>query len=128
VPRTIHYPITPDGRYFIVRGRLWRLSNPALPETERARLMKVLAQARSALRRKIATTPAHREAARKQVHAAKVDLGERGAVWWTDGSPDFNRHMVANTPYRSWHEQLSADNSTEQPGKRGITYTFRGKE
>ena len=24
------YPTTPDGRYFVVRGRLWRASNPAL--------------------------------------------------------------------------------------------------
>ena len=25
------YPVTPDGRYFVVRGRLWRCANPALP-------------------------------------------------------------------------------------------------
>lgn len=24
------YPVTPDGRYFVVRGRLWRRSNPGL--------------------------------------------------------------------------------------------------
>ena len=22
------YPVTPDGRYFVVRGRLWRMTNP----------------------------------------------------------------------------------------------------
>jgi len=22
------HPVTPDGRYFVVRGRLWRMSNP----------------------------------------------------------------------------------------------------
>ena len=27
--------VTPDGRYFVVRGRLWRMSDPALPEAER---------------------------------------------------------------------------------------------
>ena len=32
-----------------------------------------------------------REAARARVNAAKVALGERGVVWWTDGSPDYNR-------------------------------------
>jgi hypothetical protein len=34
---TTEYPVTPDGRYFVVRGRLWRLSNPALdPGIKRA--------------------------------------------------------------------------------------------
>ena len=38
-------------------------------------------------------------AARAQVHAAKIALGERGPVWWEDGAPDYNRHLVKNTPY-----------------------------
>lgn len=38
-------------------------------------------------------------AARTQVHEAKVALGERGPVWWDDGAPDYNRHLVKNTPY-----------------------------
>jgi hypothetical protein len=25
------HPVTPDGRYFVVRGRLWPMSNPSLP-------------------------------------------------------------------------------------------------
>lgn len=29
------YPETPDGRYFVVRGRLWRKSDPRLGEEER---------------------------------------------------------------------------------------------
>ena len=37
--------------------------------------------------------------ARGRVHAAKVALGERGSVWWTDGAPDYNRKIVKNTPY-----------------------------
>ena len=37
--------------------------------------------------------------ARAAVDAAKVKLGERGPVWWTDGAKDFNRHLVKNTPY-----------------------------
>lgn len=24
---------------------------------------------------------------------------ERGPVWWSDGSPDYNRHKAINTPY-----------------------------
>ena len=35
-----------------------------------------------------------REQARQQVDTAKIALGERGPVWWTDGAPDVNRHMT----------------------------------
>ena len=42
----------------------------------------------------------------RQFDAAKISLGERGPVWWDDGPRDYNRCMVKNTPYRSWHEQL----------------------
>ena len=31
-------PRTPDGRYIVVRGRLWRSANPHLPEKRRAEL------------------------------------------------------------------------------------------
>ncbi len=44
--------------------------------------------------------------ARAAVDAAKHALGERGPVWWTDGAPDFNRKMVANTPYAAWYADL----------------------
>jgi len=36
------HPATPDGRYFVVRGRLWRMANPDLPESERQSLVKEL--------------------------------------------------------------------------------------
>lgn len=39
------------------------------------------------------------KAARACVHAAKVALGERGLAWWDDGAPDYNRHLLKNTPY-----------------------------
>jgi hypothetical protein len=44
--------------------------------------------------------------ARAAVDQAKRALGERGPVWWTDGAPDFNRRMVANTPYAEWYGTL----------------------
>jgi hypothetical protein len=47
-----------------------------------------------------------REAARARVDAAKVALGERGPVWWTDGAPDLNRHMARTTPYAEWFASL----------------------
>lgn len=112
--RPTTYPVTPDGRHFVVRGRLWRRTNPALPEAERQRLVKMLSEARSALRKTAKTTEAGRKAARKRVNEAKVALGERGPVWWTDGAPDYNRHMAVNTPYREWFESLGDGMSSAQ--------------
>lgn len=98
------YPVTPDGRYFLVKNRLWRCSNPALPEAERAAHIKELMHARSAV--KHAKTDDEVRDARGRVHAAKVALGERGPVWWEDGAPDVNRHHPKNTPYASWWRGL----------------------
>jgi hypothetical protein len=101
------YPDTPDGRYFIVRGRLWRTSNPALAPDVRQQLVNELMQARRqvGLAKKAGDAEAER-AARAAVDAAKRGLGERGPVWWTDGAPDLNRKMVANTPYAAWYAAL----------------------
>lgn len=46
-----------------------------------------------------------------KVQAAKVALGERGPVWWTDGAPDENRHMAKNTRYADWFAAVSHDDS-----------------
>ena len=56
-----------------------------------------------------ADDPAAREAARKRVDAAKHSLGERGEVWWSDGTPDYNRHMAKNTPYADWYAAWLAE-------------------
>lgn len=101
------YPQTPDGRYFVVRGRLWRCSNPDLADEERTRLVKELMQARRAVG--LAIREGDRAAlveARSAVHRAKVALGERGPVWWTDGAPDLNRRRVDGTPYAAWFAAL----------------------
>ncbi|WP_420225314.1 hypothetical protein [Pigmentiphaga litoralis] len=103
---TQRYPDTPDGRYFVVRGRLWRKSNAALPEKDRAALVKQLMDARRALRGSPAQ--AQSDAAHAAVDQAKTALGERGPVWWTDGAPDYNRKMVKNTPYADWFAGLTA--------------------
>ena len=96
-------PITPDGRYLVVRGRLWRRADPALPEAERTRLVTELMDARRAVAgaRRADDAPAER-AARARVHAAKVALGERGPVWWSDGAPALDRRLIVNTPYADW--------------------------
>lgn len=98
------YPVTPDGRYFLVKGRLWRCSNPALGEEEREKLVKDLMDARRAV--KDAHTEAATKAARARVNSAKIALGERGPVWWTDGAPDVNRYHPKNTDYLDWWRAL----------------------
>ncbi|GLR46311.1 hypothetical protein [Sphingomonas astaxanthinifaciens] len=45
---------------------------------------------------------ARRKHDRARVDAAKRALGERGPVWWDDGSPDWDRHLARNTPYADW--------------------------
>jgi hypothetical protein len=99
------YPDTPDGRYFVVQGRLWRKSNPGLGDDERERLVRELMSARRAVRDAKGESFATSEA-RKRVNTAKVALGERGAIWWSDGSPDYNRHIAKNTPYADWFASL----------------------
>jgi hypothetical protein len=96
-------PVTPDGRYLVVRGRLWRRSNPNLPPEQRQALVDALMHARRAVRAALAAKDTDAlTTARAQVDAAKTGLGERGPVWWRDGAPDLNRHMAKNTPYATW--------------------------
>ena len=107
MPSAREYPVTPDGRYFVVRGRLWRTSNPALAPDVRQKLVDQLMRARRqvGLAKKAGDKDAERSA-RAAVDEAKHALGERGPVWWTDGAPDFNRRMAANTPYADWYAAL----------------------
>jgi len=44
----MRYPVTPDDRYFVVRGRLWRCSDPALDTQAREALTRELMSARRA--------------------------------------------------------------------------------
>jgi hypothetical protein len=107
----VKHPVTPDGRYFVVRGRLWRLSNPRLPEDERQRYVDALMDARRAVRdAKAAGDDGALASARAAVDEAKRALGERGPVWWDDGAPDLNRRMVRNTPYADWYGTRREDN------------------
>ena len=93
----------------MVKGRLWRCTNPALDEAVRQALVKQLMNARRAV--KDAKRVEDNEAlkgARSQVNEAKVALGERGPVWWTDNAPDYNRYMAKNTPYADWYAGLDS--------------------
>ncbi len=106
MPRKDH-PHTPDGRYFVAKERLWRRSDPGLPETERRAAVKALMKARRAVG--MADTDAARRAARQDVQAAKERLGERGPVWWTDGAPDEGGKHPENSNYADWWSGLDRD-------------------
>ncbi len=92
----------------MVRGRLWRCSNPHLAEAERAALVAELMDGRRSVRDAKAGR-GDMAAARAKVDAAKRGLGERGPVWWEDGAPDLNRHLAKNTPYAGWYDALPPD-------------------
>lgn len=106
-------PVTPDGRYIVVRGRLWRRADPHLDETSRAAAVSALMAARRAVR---AALKAERTGeagasgalaeARAAVQTAKEALGERGPVWWQDGAPDETRRLARNTRYAAWFASL----------------------
>ena len=97
---------TPDQRYLVVRGRLWRASDPSLPEAERQRLVDALMDARRAVHSaQRAGDAAALADARHAVDVCKRALGERGPVWWTDGAKDYTRYLVRNTPYADWYAQ-----------------------
>ncbi len=97
------YPVTPDGRYFLVRGRLWRCTNPALRDEDRAVLTKrLMAGWRAKAQANRRGDPAARADAMAAIDEAKRALGERGPPWWADGAPDCNRRLARTTPYAEW--------------------------
>jgi hypothetical protein len=87
------------------------MANPDLDDTERADIVSRLMAARRSVReaRRAADTGAE-EQARKAVDDMKRALGERGPVWWYDGSPDLNRKMAKNTSYADWYAGLTRSN------------------
>ena len=107
------YTATPDRRYFVVQGRLWRLSNPSLDPETHERLVRDLMVARRIV--KNSTDTKERISARLLVDAAKRALGERGDVWWTDGAPDYNRKLAVNTPYAAWFTQANIPPQSQWP-------------
>jgi len=83
---------------------LWRLSNPDLPAKKHEMLVRRLMKARAELRK---GTGDERPVIRARIDRAKRALGERGKPWWTDGAPDYNRHLVKNSPYAAWYARLN---------------------
>ncbi|MEL6955811.1 MAG: hypothetical protein AAFO88_04135 [Pseudomonadota bacterium] len=96
---------TPDGRYFVAKGRLWRKSDPSLSSDKRQALVNDLMAARRAVAQ--AETEVEEKAARQREDEAKRGLGERGPVWWSDDSPDETRTAPWNSSYAEWWDDLS---------------------
>lgn len=108
--------ITPDGRYIVVRGRLWRRADPRLSVAERDALTRDLMDARRAIGR-LKLSGLDATSARATVDRAKVALGERGPVWWDDGAPDENRRMARNSRYAEWFR--SVEGAGQDPAEGG---------
>lgn len=68
--------ITPDGRYLVVRGRLWRRGDSSIPWRTRQRFVKELMKARRAVA--VAKNSTELKQARAAVDAAKHNLGNAG--------------------------------------------------
>lgn len=99
---------TPDGRYFVVKGRLWRMSNPDLAPEVRQLWVNALMMARRQVGAALKTRDRNAEKrARAAVDEAKRALGERGPVWWADDAPDYNRRFAKHTPYAAWYVQVA---------------------
>lgn len=92
------YPTTPDGHYFIVKGRKWRTTDPNIPEKLRVQLVSVLMSARRDVGKAKRTQDTLLEKdARRRVNDAKVALGERGEVWWEPYSDEGLRERLKST-------------------------------
>ena len=81
--RKVSNPLaTPDGRYIVVRGRLWRRANPNLSGADRQKLVATLMAARRAVAASRCTDDLAGEAnAHAAVDTSKRSLSERGPVW-----------------------------------------------
>ena len=106
---------TPDGRYIVLQGRLWRAANPTLSAERKIRYMRELLNGRRALKAaKLAGDESAITDARRMVALAQVGLGERGRVWWKDGAPDLNRTLIKNSPYAQWYAAIEGDGQDAQ--------------
>lgn len=69
-------PTTPDGRYFVVKGQLWRCSDPSLAADKRQLLVNQLMNARRQVKAAKARGDLEQlQSARADVNSAKVALG-----------------------------------------------------
>jgi len=78
-----------DEHFFVVDGRRWRRTDPALPEDVAAALRSHLGRGRNAVKQAKRTGDDDAlDAARHRNGLAKHGLGERGPEWWTRPEAD----------------------------------------
>ncbi len=99
------HPATPDGRYFVSKGKLWRKTDPRLGDSERRAAIKAMMRARRDIA--LAATDAETQDARARIDTAKTLLGERGPVWWDDGAPDESGLAPDKSSYAGWWAKLT---------------------
>lgn len=85
-----------DEHFFVVDGRRWRRTDPAIPDDRRQELVDTLMAWRREVRRTRGTDEERR--ARDGVQAAKVALGERGTPWWEQDDDVRRRRWSATVP------------------------------
>ena len=103
------------------------MANPDLDEAVRADLVRRLMTARRAVRSaKQASDKKAEVAAHKAVDTVKQALGERGPVWWRDGSPDLNRHMAKNTPYADWYANIGRSRPEDPTMPKAVIFDMDG--
>jgi hypothetical protein len=84
-------------RYIVVDGRRWRRSDPTIPDSFRAELVRELMSARRAVLAAKRDSDAKAEtAARARVQDAKVALGERGRAYWDEPDEAAQRSRAAS--------------------------------
>lgn len=101
----------------MAKGRLWRRTDPSLPDEARRAAVADLMRARRAVRD--APSDEARRAARAAVDEAKRRLGERGPVWWDDGAPDLARRAPWTTDYAGWWAALPEEDRAAGLGAAG---------
>jgi|GEM_PF-480483 len=86
-----------DERFFVMKGRRWRRTDPDIPEDLNQQLTKELMSARRAVKAaKASGVETDLRAARARVQDAKVALGERGQPWWEEPSyPELGKRLGA---------------------------------
>lgn len=88
--------LTEDGHHVVIDGRRWRATDPAIPDTRRAELQRVLMAWRRDVRRTRGTDD--EATSRAGVQAAKVALGERGTPWWEQSDDERRLRWEALVP------------------------------
>lgn len=86
------------ARWLTIDGRRWRASDPSIPPTLREELVHALMEGRRAVAAaKRVGDDRQLAAARAEVHAAKLALGERGEPWWEPSTEQGLRERVRAT-------------------------------